>query len=97
MAGIARVGDGISCDPTNNVIASGSPNVFVNGKAAARKGDPTTAHPHGSAATILGGNSKHVYINGIEAAIIGDLDSPHGSGSHVNAVIVGGSSDVKIG
>ena len=77
MPGQARKGDiasGHGCFPPTPVTGA-SPDVFIDGIAAARVGDAVAAHgcdtcpPHGR--TIAGG-SPTVLINGRPAARIGD-------------------------
>jgi uncharacterized Zn-binding protein involved in type VI secretion len=96
MRGIAKVGDKVSevsntdGDTTDYVIATGSPNVFINGKACARKGDlDSDGDP------VLTG-SDSIFINGIPAARIGDdvADDDHPGGNPKR--ITGGSLDVFV-
>ncbi|MEN4760003.1 MULTISPECIES: PAAR domain-containing protein [unclassified Chryseobacterium] len=54
-------------------ITSGSFNVLIGGKPAARKGDPVTCSSHGVASIVEGSSS--VFINGIAAARMGDKTS----------------------
>jgi len=72
MAQAARVGDVVSkCKkgkPPTPII-SGSGNVFINGKPAARKGDPAAPHPH---PRLISSGSGSVFINGKPAARKGD-------------------------
>jgi uncharacterized Zn-binding protein involved in type VI secretion len=69
---IARVGDKVSevrntdGDQTDYVIATGSPSVFINGKAVARLGDKDSDNDPITSA------SPSVFVNGIPAARIGD-------------------------
>ena len=56
-------------------ILSGSPNVFIDGYPAARRGDPIAPHgyspsPHDSAVIATG--SPNVFVNGIPLARLGD-------------------------
>lgn len=77
MPAAARQGDAgvVHCSGFN--IASGSPDVFINGRPAARVGDPSTTHlrpagpcvPHSS--TIASG-SPNVFVNGRALARVGD-------------------------
>lgn len=69
-------------------ITSASPNVTVNGKPVARKGDTASCPTHGTV-TIVGGSSK-VLANGRARARIGDALS-------CGAVIVDGSSNQDVG
>lgn len=55
----------------------GSPNVFVNGRAAVRIGDPVQRHPPGgihSAAVMVRGSNR-VFVNGIGVCRQGDIAS----------------------
>jgi len=102
MPGAARVGDttlcweevkddegNTRCEALTNAIATGSPNVLINGSPAARLGDVTT-HP----CTITTG-SPTVLINGQPAARIGDLLSCQCEENQGN--IATGSINVLIG
>ena len=80
MAGITRVGDAhqghASATPNpfhKTTYASGSSNVFVNGKAAVRENDATGC---GDKAV---GKSSTVIVNGKGVHRIGDATSGHGS------------------
>jgi len=80
MPGIVRQGDSHvgHASPTpsgfhRTTYAGGSPNVFVNGKAAIRKGDATSC---GDKAV---GKSSKVIINGKGVHRLGDSTSGHGS------------------
>jgi len=95
MPSAARLGDigsGHGCFPPTPITA-GSGNVIINGKPAARQGDPLAAHgcgkcpPHGRA---ISGGSSSVFINGRPAARVGDAVGCGGS-------IATGSGDVNIG
>jgi len=96
MPAQARLGDtgsGHGSFPSTNII-QGSPNVFVNGKPAARQGDalaphssPSPSPPHGR--NIASGSST-VFINGKPAARVGDSINCGGS-------IVSGSGNVFTG
>ena len=84
----ARITDPTSCPMPGHgpkAIASGSPDVFFDGLAAARKGDSCTC---GSA--MVSGVSATVFINGKNAALI-DTTGSHGD------VVIGGSGTVIIG
>lgn len=79
MPFVARVGDPGVPHCTPYVIASGSPNVFVEGKPVARGGDISSVHkmpagskcvPHTSAIIA---RSKSVFVNGLPIATVGDL------------------------
>lgn len=78
MPAVARQGDPGVPHCSGYTIANGSPDVFINGKAAARQGDSSTVHlrPGGIAcvphtATITGGSSS-VNVNGRPLARVGD-------------------------
>jgi len=84
----ARVSDPTSCPLPGhgtNPIASGSPNVFFDGLAAARMTDKSAC-----GSPITGGVSSTVFINGLNAATI---DSTGGHGN----IVIGGSGTVIIG
>ncbi|UWF49422.1 PAAR domain-containing protein [Pseudomonas sp. N3-W] len=84
----ARVTDPATCPLPGhgtNPIASGSPDVFFNGLAAARVSDTCTCGQ-----PLTGGFSSTVFINGLNALTI---DSTGGHGG----VVVGGSGNVIIG
>ncbi|WP_460129765.1 PAAR domain-containing protein [Pseudomonas sp. H1_D05] len=84
----ARVTDPTACPLPGhgtNPIASGSPNVFFDGLAAARMTDKSAC-----GSPITGAVSGTVFINGLNAA---KLDSTGGHGN----VVVGGSGTVIIG
>jgi uncharacterized Zn-binding protein involved in type VI secretion len=77
MPAVARLGDAgvVHCSGYN--IATGSPNVFVNGRPAARVGDISSVHlmpgspcPSHTAPIAVGSGS--VFVNGLSLARIGD-------------------------
>lgn len=91
----ARFGDmasGHGCFPTTAII-SGSSNVFINMRPAARLSDPAAAHgcssckPH---ARNIAAGSGSVFINGLAAARVGD-------GISCGGVVASGSPNVFIG
>ena len=95
MPGAARLGDsctGHGCWPSR-ANASGSPDVFINSRAAHRVGDPWPAHTCPSIPETHGGTmaagSPNVFVNGRPLARIGD---PVSCGSSVAT----GSADVII-
>lgn len=97
MAGAARKGDSglIHCSPW--VIASGSSDVFINGRSAARIGDGTSLHLRPDAETIcfphlpkISQGAATVFINGRPAA-------RRGSAVAGCTKVTGGSGDVDIG
>ena len=80
---------------TGNITSGCSPNVFINGRAAATKGSITTEYDSccGSSNGSVAGGSTSVFINGKAAARKGDALNAHsGSGS-----ITSGSENVFIG
>ena len=96
MAAVARKGDAGAAHCTSYTIATGSDNVFIDGKPVARNGDSSTAHqkPQGSkcvphVSTIITSNST-VFVNGKPVAVVGDRLSEC-------TQIVEGSTSVFIG
>lgn len=94
MPAVSRQGDGGTghgCFPPRN-STGGSPNVFVNGIAAHRAGDPWATHSCGSSShdSALAAGSATVFANGQALARIGD---PVACGSAVAA----GSANVFAG
>lgn len=84
----ARQGDATLCPLPghgNSPIATGSPDVLIDGLPAARMGDTTAC-----GAALNGNVIPNVLINGQPAVVLGSL------GSHGN-VVVGGSGTVIIG
>lgn len=84
----ARQGDATLCPLPghgNSPIATGSPDVLIDGLPAARMGDTTAC-----GAALNGNVISNLLINGQPAVVLGSL------GSHGN-VVVGGSSTVIIG
>ena len=95
MPAQTRVGDvntgHDNCPPV--ALAAGSPNVFINGKAAGRLSDAYEMHScpvHPAHAGHIATGSSTVRINGMAAARIGDTVSCGGSGAQ-------GSSNVFVG
>lgn len=94
MSAVTRLGDsctGHGCYAPRTCI-KGSNNVFVNGKAAHRKGDAWNLHPcgnskHGGVTSV---GSSTVYVNGKPLARKGD---PISCGS----AILQGSDNVSAG
>lgn len=77
MPAATRLGDADVAHCSGMVRAQGSPNVFVNGIAWSRQGDPNTTHklpgkpcPAHSASIAVG--STTVFINGKGAGRVGD-------------------------
>jgi uncharacterized Zn-binding protein involved in type VI secretion len=80
MPGVVRVGDGHAghASPTPNPFhqtsyASGSPDVFTNGKATVRVGDATGCGDPAAS------GSPTVFVNGIPVHRLGDGTGGHGS------------------
>ena len=78
MPAVARKGDAGVVHCSGYTIATGSPDVFINGQPAARVGDTSTSHlRHGSprcvphVSTIAAGSSS-VFVNGRPLARVGD-------------------------
>lgn len=105
MPAITRVGDANTghdaCPPTT--LASGSSNVFVEGKPAGRVGDPYVAHgckDHPSHVGTIASGSANVFINKKPAARVGDPVSCGGcvaeGASKVSVGDGGNTQDVKL-
>ena len=91
-ARLGDLGEGHGCFPPTPIL-SGSPDVIINGRPAARPGDPLLLHacpncpPHPRSISAGSGN---VIINGKPAARVGDAIGCGGS-------LSSGSGDVLIG
>jgi uncharacterized Zn-binding protein involved in type VI secretion len=93
-SGIARVGDTDSGHGTYtpDTVKAGSPDVFINGIAAARSGDPhgqhvNTVKPYDVHAATCGAGSSTVFINGKSAFRIGDpVDAATQAAGSVNVL-----------
>jgi uncharacterized Zn-binding protein involved in type VI secretion len=83
---VGRVGDNAQHDGDDHPAKQGSPDVFVNGKAVMRVGDP------GKGWTAKKG-SKGVLVNGIPVHRVGD-ETSHDTG---DGQLVDGSQDVLVG
>ncbi|AAO58079.1 PAAR domain-containing protein [Pseudomonas syringae group genomosp. 3] len=84
----ARITDPTNCPMPGHgtkAIASGSPNVFFDGLAAATKGDTCTC-----GSILDSAVSSTVFINGKNAALVGTFGT-HGD------IVIGGSGTVIIG
>lgn len=95
MPAQTRVGDNDTghdaCPPT--ALATGSPNVFINGIPAGRVGDSYITHGcanHPSHVGTISDGSSSVFINGIAAGRVGDPVSCGGS-------VAAGSPNVFVG
>jgi uncharacterized Zn-binding protein involved in type VI secretion len=96
MTGVARAGDSGMVHCSGYVIASGSSDVLVNGRPAARVGDSSTVHlrpvgkkcfPH---VALITSGSTSVFANGRPLARIG-------SSLAGCTVIISGSPNVFVG
>lgn len=79
------------CPPV--ALVSGSPNVFVNGKATGRIGDAYSSHDcqvHSPHVGVIASGSPNVFVNGKATGRIGDAVSCGGS-------VAQGSENVNIG
>lgn len=82
MTAVARATiDWMTCS-TANIIATGSPTVFVNGKPVAYVTSTTPGHPGGSPSTMITGNPSNVFANGKSICIVGSQNAGHGGGAH---------------
>lgn len=95
MPAVTRVGDlntgHDACPPVP--LASASPDVYINGIACGRVGDPYSPHGcnvHPSHVGVIASGSSTVFINGIPCGRIGDSVSCGGS-------VAQGSPDVFAG
>ncbi len=77
MPAVTRVGDNDTghdaCPPT--ALASGSPNVFVNGIPVGRVSDPYEPHGcpvHPPHVGHIADGAPHVFVNGLKVGRIGD-------------------------
>ena len=64
MPAVARQGDAGAVHCSGYTIATGSPDVFIDGRAVARNGDS-------SAVQIIASGST-VFVNGLPVAVVGD-------------------------
>jgi uncharacterized Zn-binding protein involved in type VI secretion len=74
---VARKGDAGVVHCSGYTIATGSPDVFINGRPAARKGDMSTTHllpgaPCPAHAAPIQSCSGTVFVNGQGLARVGD-------------------------
>ena len=78
MAAVARKGDAGAAHCSGYTIATGSEDVFIDGKPVARNGDSSTIHqkpqgnkcvPHVSQIIAQSGS---VFVNGRPVAVVGD-------------------------
>ena len=78
MPAVARKGDAGAAHCSGYTIATGSPDVFIDGKPVARNGDSSTTHqkpqgnkcvPHVSQIIAQSGS---VFVNGQPVAVVGD-------------------------
>jgi uncharacterized Zn-binding protein involved in type VI secretion len=97
MPGAARVGDTDTGHGTYapDTVKTGSPNVFVNGIAVARTGDPHGVHintvtPFDIHTAVCGPGSGSVFVNGLPVFRIGDPVDGATQAAGSGNVIVGG-------
>lgn len=92
MTDIARKGDKTTGHGGYGpqTILAGSPNVKINNKPSARKGDPVSVHSNGrsSHSSIIGGGAPRILVNGKPKARKGDPIACGGS-------VMNGSSNVR--
>lgn len=82
----ARQGDAVTCPHCGDTqIATGSPNIFINGLPAARQGDCTACGAELNLQVVA-----NVLFNGRPAVVMGSQSSHDG-------VVIGGSGSVIIG
>jgi uncharacterized Zn-binding protein involved in type VI secretion len=91
MGKAARIGDKFSCGDN---VAAGSPDVFINGVPAARKGDATTGHGKFPPTKVAEGAAT-VFVNGIPLAYEAHKNVPHCDGSCHQGSLTSGSGDVS--
>jgi uncharacterized Zn-binding protein involved in type VI secretion len=78
MPAVARVGDAGAVHCSSYTIATGSSDVFIDGRAVARNGDSSTVHqkPSGNKCvphvSQIIASSSTVFVNGIPVAVVGD-------------------------
>lgn len=78
MPAVARQGDAGAAHCSSYTIATGSENVFIDGRAVARNGDSSTVHqkPSGNKCvphvSQIIATSNSVFINGRPVAVVGD-------------------------
>jgi uncharacterized Zn-binding protein involved in type VI secretion len=73
MPAQGRIGDPFTC---GDHIATGSPNVFVNGLPMARNGDATTGHGCWTPNKLIQGAST-VFANNIPISYVGHKNAVH--------------------
>ena len=78
MPAVARVGDAGAVHCSSYTIATGSSDVFIDGRAVARNGDSSTVHqkPSGkkcvSHVSQIIASGSTVFVNGLPIAVVGD-------------------------
>lgn len=81
-----KAGDKASCgDP-----ATGSPNVFINGKGVTRVGLDTAG------SLILGPGNPNVLVNGLPISVVGDAIVGHGDPPHSGPITSSQGSTVIV-
>jgi uncharacterized Zn-binding protein involved in type VI secretion len=84
MGHVIRKGDLATCGHS----ATGSNNVFVNGRGASRVGKDTAG------GVITGPGCPTVYVNGFPISLRGDAVAGHGKDKHAGPTMTGGSNNV---
>lgn len=69
--------------------ASGSSNVFINSRGAARVGRDNAG------GLILGAGASTVFVNGFPLSLAGDAVAKHGKNKHAGPSMTGGSTNVQ--
>ena len=77
MPAVARIGDQDVPHCSGHNVATGSSNVFANGRGVARRGDSCTPHllpgsPCPTHSATISGGSGSVFVNGRPMARVGD-------------------------
>lgn len=98
MLPVARLSDTFADD---DVITTGSGNVFVNNLPVARLSDVTTGHSSGTCfwpAAVINSGSGKVFVNNLPIARLSDTHTTHCCGSSCHdSVITTGSGNVFSG
>ncbi|WP_312242139.1 PAAR domain-containing protein [Pantoea sp.] len=87
---VARVDDFVTCPQCIHTrIISGSPNVFIEGKSAARSGD------HCKCGGGISASQKKVKINGLDAAYVNTNDTGHTPVNGAKSVFIGNRTLIR--
>jgi len=87
MGNVERKGDPATCGH----VTTGSMNVFVNGRGAARVGKDVAG------GVILGPGVPTVLVNGFPISLRGDAVAGHGQNEHAGPTMTVGSNNVLAG